>query len=107
MVESFNGRLPFATFYARTTPEILGAVTAISATTGIDQATGMTFFRVFVTVTPPELAKLGDLDLVPGMPIEGYIATGSRSAMDDLTRPIAERLAKAFRRKARRLVPWS
>ena len=78
MVESFNGRLRFATYYARTTPEILGAATAISATTGIDQATGMTFFRVFVTVTPPELAKLGDLDLVPGMPIEGYIATGSR-----------------------------
>ena len=78
LVESFIGRLPFATFYARTTPEILGAVTAISATTGIDQATGMTFIRVFVTVTPPDLAKLGDLDLVSGMPIEGYIATGSR-----------------------------
>ncbi len=90
-------RLRFAAFNPRTTPEVHGKVASISPTTVMDEATGMTFFRVFVNVSPQELARLGDLELLPGMPIEGYISTGSRSVADYLTRPVVDSLAKAFR----------
>ncbi|MFM2389354.1 MAG: hypothetical protein RLZZ437_909 [Pseudomonadota bacterium] len=90
-------RLRFAAFNPRTTPEVFGKITSISPTTVMDEATGMAFFRVFADVPATELARLGDLELVPGMPIEGYINTGSRSVADYLTRPIVDSLAKTFR----------
>ncbi len=90
-------RLRFAAFNPRTTPEVHGQVLAISPTTVLDEATGMSFFRVFVDVPTAELSRLGDLELLPGMPIEGYISTGSRSVADYLTRPVVDSLAKAFR----------
>jgi HlyD family type I secretion membrane fusion protein len=90
-------RLRFAAFNPRTTPEVHGKITGISPTTVMDEATGMAFFRVFADVSPIELARLGDLELVPGMPIEGYISTGSRSVADYLTRPIVDSLARTFR----------
>ncbi|MGL4236525.1 MAG: HlyD family type I secretion periplasmic adaptor subunit [Paracoccaceae bacterium] len=90
-------RLRFAAFNTRTTPEIFGEVAGISPTTVMDETTGAAYYRVFVEVAPAELARLGGLELVPGMPIEGYIGTGSRSVADYLTRPIVDSLGKAFR----------
>ncbi|MCU0800221.1 MAG: HlyD family type I secretion periplasmic adaptor subunit [Rhodobacteraceae bacterium] len=90
-------RLRFAAFNPRTTPEVFGTVNSISPTTVTDEATGMAFYRVFVDVPATELARLGDVDLLPGMPVEGYISTGSRTVADYLTRPIIDSLAKTFR----------
>jgi HlyD family secretion protein len=90
-------RLRFSAFNPRTTPEIFGSVANISPTTVMDEATGLTFYRVFVDIPQAELARLGDVDLVPGMPIEGYITTGSRSVADYLVRPVIDSLARTFR----------
>jgi HlyD family type I secretion membrane fusion protein len=89
-------RLRFAAFNPRTTPELHGKVAGISPTTVTDEATGMAFYRVFVDMAPMELVRLGDLELLPGMPIEGYISSGSRTVADYLTRPVVDSLAKAF-----------
>ena len=46
-----------------------------------------------------ELARLGGLRLVPGMPVEAFIQTGHRSALSYLVKPIEEQITKAFRER--------
>ncbi len=90
-------RIRFSAFNQRTTPEILGEITLISPTTVLDEATGMSYYRVSATAPPEELAKLQELVLVPGMPVEGYIGTQELSVITWLTRPMVEQFNRAFR----------
>lgn len=81
----------------RTTPELSGNVKRMSPTSVIDEASGFSYFRVHVYIAPEELARLGDVDLVPGMPVDAFLQTAERSVMTYLTRPLADHLARAFR----------
>ena len=81
----------------RTTPELTGTVKWMSPTSVVDEATGASFFRVQVLISPDELAKLGDVELVPGMPVDAFLQTGERSVMSYLTRPLTDQIARAFR----------
>lgn len=90
-------RMRFSAFNQRTTPEILGEVRLISPTTVMDEATGMSYYRVFASAAPEELGKLNGLVLVPGMPVEGYIGTQERSVIAWLTKPLVEQFNRAFR----------
>jgi HlyD family secretion protein len=64
-----------------------------------DTKTGTSFYTARISVAADELAKLGAVKLVPGMPVEAFIATGDRSVMSYLTRPLADQIARAFREK--------
>lgn len=90
-------RMIFSAFNQRTTPELMGSVVSVSPTTVLDEATGVPFYRVLADITPEELARLSGLDLVPGMPVEGFIGTEERSVASYLLRPLAEQLNRAFR----------
>lgn len=90
-------RMVFSAFNHRTTPELWGKVVSVSPTTVVDEATGAAFYRVQAGITPEELARLGGLDLVPGMPVEGFIGTEERSVASYLLRPIVEQFNRAFR----------
>ena len=81
----------------RTTPELWGTVTGISATSIVDPATGIPFFKVQVVVSDEELERIGDAVLVPGMPVAAFLQTGERSVMSYLTRPLTDQVEKAFR----------
>lgn len=81
----------------RTTPELWGKVTGTSATSIIDQATGVPYYRVQLAVEDQELARIGDVPLVPGMPIAAFLQTGERSVMSYLLRPLMDHFQKAFR----------
>ena len=50
-----------------------------------------------IRIEEAELAKLGNLELVPGMPAEVFIQTGERLAISYLTKPLLETFAKAFK----------
>ncbi|WP_201863263.1 hypothetical protein [Microvirga soli] len=50
-----------------------------------------------VAFADDERERLGDLKLVPGMPVEGLIQTGHRTVFSYLTKPVADNMAKAFR----------
>ncbi|MFN3276725.1 MAG: HlyD family type I secretion periplasmic adaptor subunit [Paracoccus sp. (in: a-proteobacteria)] len=89
--------LRFSAFSARTTPEIEGRLERISPDALIDEATRVPYYRAEVTIPPDELAKLGDLVLVPGMPVEVYVRTGDRSPLAYLMRPLADYFNRAFR----------
>jgi HlyD family secretion protein len=62
--------LRFSAFNQRTTPEIQGAISRISADVTSDQRTGQNFYTARVSITPEELARLGNVKLLPGMPAE-------------------------------------
>ncbi|SDE38053.1 HlyD family secretion protein [Paracoccus isoporae] len=90
-------KLRFAAFNARTTPEIDGVLTRISADALVDEATRSSYYQAEVSIPPEERAKLGDLALVPGMPVDVYIQTGERSPAAYLTKPFTDYFARAFR----------
>ncbi len=89
--------LRFSAFASRTTPELFGQVTKISADAFTDDATRAQYYRAEVMLNEGELAKLGELTLVPGMPVEVFIRTGDRSPMAYLIKPFADYFNRAFR----------
>lgn len=89
--------LRFSSFDQRTTPELNGVVTKISPDAFLDENTGYTYYEAEVIPKDGELLKLGDLVLVPGMPVEAFIRTGERTPLTYLLKPLADYFNKAFR----------
>ena len=87
----------FTAFNVRTTPELSGHVVGMSPDTITDEATGAPYYTVSIEVSPAELRKLGDLQLLPGMPLEAFIATEARSPLNYLIRPLTDNLRRAAR----------
>ena len=86
-----------ASFDANAVPKLNGSVAQISPNAIEDPQSGQSFYRINLTVPASELALLGDLAVVPGMPVEGYLATGDRSVMSYLLSPITKQFRRAFR----------
>jgi HlyD family secretion protein len=91
--------LRFSAFNQRTTPELNGEVSRISADVSQDAKTGASFYTLRIGVPEAELARLNGLKLVPGMPVESFIQTGERTVISYLTKPIADQLMKAWRER--------
>lgn len=91
--------LRFSAFNLRTTPEIDGTVTRVSADTSVDQRTGLSYYTVRIAMTPTELGRLGDLKLVPGMPVEAFVQTGERTVISYLLKPLVDQFARTFRER--------
>lgn len=92
-----DARVRFSAFNQRTTPELMGAVSRISPTSLVDEATGLTFYEIVVDITPDELGKLGELVLVPGMPVEAFLQTDERTVLSYFVKPLSDQIQKAFR----------
>lgn len=90
-------RLRFSAFSARTTPDIAGKVLRVSPDAFTNDQTGRSYYLTQLSINPGELEKLGDVDLVAGMPVEAYITTGDRSPFSYFTKPVADYFNKAFR----------
>lgn len=89
--------LRFPAFNQRTTPEISGHIARVAADISHDQESGATYYTARVHVSDQELARLGELKLVAGMPVEAYVQTGARSALSYLARPVTDQIARAFK----------
>lgn len=89
--------LRFTAFDQRQSPELFGNVSLISADVIMDQATGASFYAVEILPKPEELDKLGDQEILPGMPVEAYVRTGDRSPLAYLTKPLTDYFNRAFR----------
>jgi HlyD family secretion protein len=86
----------FSAFNQRITPQLIGAVSYVSADTSHDQQTNAPYFTVRIALSEDELRRLGGLQLVPGMPAEVFMQTGSRTMMSYLLKPITDQLHRAF-----------
>ncbi len=94
-----GAELMFSGLDHRTTPRIEARVASISPAAINDPQTGQSFYRLTVTVTPTELARLGDVELLPGMPVEAFLHTADRSVMSYLVAPMQHQLMLAFRER--------
>jgi HlyD family secretion protein len=91
--------LRFSAFNARTTPEIDGVVTRISADTSTDQRTGQSYYTLRISLPAEQLERLGDVKLLPGMPVEAFVQTGDRTMLSYLMKPLRDQFVRAFREK--------
>ena len=91
--------LRFVAFSQRSTPELNGAVVRISADVSEDTKTGARFYTIRLDVSSEEVARLGAVRLVPGMPVETLIQTSPRTVMSYLVKPLHDQLVRAFREK--------
>ena len=91
--------LRFSAFSQRTTPEIFGTVSRVSADLTREQQTNTSYYTVRVSIPEDELNKLEGKALIPGMPVEAFIQTGSRTALSYLVKPFEDQVARAFRER--------
>ena len=89
--------LRFSAFNQRTTPEINGKVSRIAADVSEDERTGQSYYMVDIAIAPEEVTRLGEVKLVPGMPVEAFIKTDDRTVMSYLVKPLSDQIARAFR----------
>jgi HlyD family secretion protein len=91
--------LRLSAFNQRTTPELNGAVTRVSPDVTTDQRTGQSYYTIRVSMPPEEVARLGEVKLIPGMPVEAFVQTGERTLLSYLIKPLSDQLMRAFREK--------
>lgn len=93
-----TARMRFSAFNRNTTPEVAGTLTHLSPATAKDPVSGQSFYVGEVQIADAAIA-LGDRRLLPGMPVEVFIATEERTAMSYLTKPLMDHAAKIFRER--------
>jgi HlyD family secretion protein len=91
--------LRFSAFSQRTTPEIFGTVSRVSADLTRETQTNTSYYTLRITIPEEELKKLDGKALVPGMPVEAFIQTGARTALSYLIKPFEDQVARAFRER--------
>jgi HlyD family type I secretion membrane fusion protein len=94
-----NTKLKFTAFSSRSTPEIFGKIAFVSPATSTDQSSGRVFYIAQVEVPNDELIKLGGKKLVPGMLVETFMQTESRTALSYLIKPFQDQIERAFRER--------
>ena len=92
-----HATLRFSAFDMRTTPEVDGHVTALSADVFEDQNTGMRYYRADIQVDPGMQEMLGNKILLPGMPVEAFVTTAERSPLSHFVKPFTDYFNRAFR----------
>ncbi len=91
--------LRLSAFNQRTTPELNGVVTRVSPDVTTEQRTGQSYYTIRVSMPPKEVARLGEVKLIPGMPVEAFVQTGDRTMLSYLIKPLSDQFMRAFREK--------
>jgi HlyD family secretion protein len=91
--------LRLSAFNQRTTPELNGIVSRVSPDTTVDQRTGQSYYTIRISMPAEEVKRLGQIKLMPGMPVEAFIQTGDRTMLSYLMKPLHDHLMRAFREK--------
>lgn len=92
-----SAQLVFSSFDPQSTPRLTAEVLSVSPDVVVDSRTGQSYYRANLTVSPDELARLEDMSLLPGMPVEAYLQTGERTVLTYLLDPIYRHLQRGFR----------
>jgi membrane fusion protein, type I secretion system len=91
--------LRLSAFNQRTTPELNGVVSRVSPDVTTDQRTGQSYYTIRVSMPPEEIARLGEVKLIPGMPVEAFVQTGDRTMLSYLIKPLSDQLMRSFRER--------
>ena len=97
--------IKFSAFNSRTTPEIGGVVTRVSADLVKDQPNSSSnsgapgHYVARIAIPKDELQKVADQKLLPGMPAEVHIRGAERSALSYFLKPLSDQLGRTFRER--------
>ena len=89
--------IALVSYRRRVVPQIAGTVVNVSADLLTDQRTGEGYYVARIRVDAAELERLAGVQLYPGMPVDAFILTGRRTALDYLLSPITDGLRRTFR----------
>ena len=92
-----DAEVMLSSFDPNVAPKLVGTVTRIAADAVQDRASGQSFYEVEVALTRDELARLGEVAVLPGMPAEAYLKTRDRTVLAYLTQPLTRAVGRAFR----------
>ncbi|MGH1406830.1 MAG: HlyD family type I secretion periplasmic adaptor subunit [Rhodomicrobiaceae bacterium] len=84
-------------FDQRTTPEVTGIVTLVSAETTQDQPNTPPYYKVHVELPKDQMARIKNIELVPGMNAEVFIQTKSRLVFEYLLQPLTDQIRRTMR----------
>jgi epimerase transport system membrane fusion protein len=87
----------FSSFGMGSAPSVYGTVMTVSADSYVDEMGGLPYYLARVEVTQESLEELADLSLMPGMPADVFIATGSRTLMQYIFKPLSTSVLKSLR----------
>ena len=89
-------KLRFSAFNQRTTPEIAGAISRVSAAATTDPNSGQSYYLAEAAVTG-DLSALGERGLIPGMPVDVFVQTEEQVAIAYFVKPFTDQITRAFR----------
>jgi membrane fusion protein, type I secretion system len=90
-------RVRFTAFNQRTTPELFGRVARIASDQSTDKENTPPYYWVRIELLEGELARLGELEIKPGMPAEAMMTAQDRTVLSYFLKPMTDQLARAFR----------
>ena len=93
--EGQEARIRFSTFGSRA-PTFFGTLINLSADAMANESTGASFYLARIELSTDSQEELGDLVLMPGMPAEVFINTGSRTFLQYLFKPLSNAVARSF-----------
>jgi HlyD family secretion protein len=64
-----------------------------------NQRTGQSYYTIRVSMPPAEVARLGEVKIIPGMPVEAFVQTGDRTMFSYLLKPFSDQLMRSFRER--------
>jgi len=86
----------FSSFKSGITPVIDGRLINLSADSLINENTGISYYLARIEITQTGMEKLGKLQLLPGMPAEVLINTGSRTVLEYLLQPATDAISRSM-----------
>lgn len=97
VVAEAPAELVLSAFNRRTTPRLRSRVSRVSPDQVDGEGSDMPHFIAVLHIPKEEAARLGDLQLMPGMPVEVFIRTGERPVLSFILKPLTDNLQRAFR----------
>jgi HlyD family secretion protein len=92
-----NAKIQMQTLDARAQPPVAGTVTSLSADVIVQPQTREAYYLARISITDEALLRR-ERSLVPGMPVEVFLATtGRRTALQYLLGPLTDQLSHAMR----------
>jgi epimerase transport system membrane fusion protein len=94
--EGLLAEVRFSSFKQAYAPKVDGKVVNLSADSLKDERTGNSYYQAEIELTPESYERLGDIELLPGMPADVLINTGERTVVEYLLQPITMAVSHAF-----------
>ena len=99
IVPGMPAHVSFNAYKQRRLPQLTGTVETVSADRLVDQRTGQPYFNVVVAVDRNVLKGYKDVRLIPGLPVDVAVATGTRTMMDYFLAPVMDVIDKGMRER--------